>query len=251
MSSSRSESKLVAARTSAGDNVKGIERAASLAAGALCIGKGVKRGGVLGLLHLVAGGLMLCRGASGHCGVKQRLTPNPYERQVAREHHWKTAKAISRSITINAPQEELYRFWRDFANLPAFMAHITRVDVHDERHSHWVASDADGNSVEWNATVTEDRPSEYIAWVSDDGAQLRNSGWVSFRAAPNGLGTEVQALMAYEPPAGQLGHAVAKLLHKDPGSLMRDDLRRLKQLMETGELTTNATRQPPLMTGGL
>ncbi|WP_106477257.1 SRPBCC family protein [Phytohalomonas tamaricis] len=251
MTSSRSESKLVAARTTSNNNVKGLERAASIAGGAMCVTQGFRKGGFVGLLHLVVGGLMIQRGASGHCSAKQMITPNPYEKQVAREHHWKTAKAISSSITINKPKEELYRFWRDFTNLPSFMTHIARIDVFGDQHSHWVATDASGSSVEWDATVTEERPNEYIAWASDDNAQIRNSGWVSFRDAPNGLGTEVQTLMAYEPPGGQVGHVVAKLLQKDPGTLARNDLRRLKQLMEIGELTTNATQNKPLLAGGL
>jgi hypothetical protein len=43
-------------------------------------------------------------------------------------------------------------------------------------------------------------------------------------------------VLEYEPPAGALGVAVATLFGEEPGLQVREDLRRFKQLVETGEL---------------
>jgi uncharacterized membrane protein len=149
---------------------------------------------------------------------------------------------IGRSVTINRPREELYSFWRDFTNLPRFMRNVHSVAIKDELRSHWVIEAPAGKTVEWDSEITQDEPGRLIAWQSLDGASIRNSGQVEFLDSSDGRGTVVRATLTYDPPAGAVGKLIAKLFQKEPKIQARQDLRRFKQLMETGEV---ATAQPP------
>ncbi|MFD1951796.1 SRPBCC family protein [Sphingomonas arantia] len=146
----------------------------------------------------------------------------------------------SRAVTINRPRTELYAYWRDFANLAMFMENVERIDVKDATTSHWVVAAPAGKTVEWDAVVTEDEPGSLIAWESAPGADVPNSGRIEFVEAQGGRGTVVTATILYDPPAGVVGKIVAKLFQREPAIQARRDLRRFKQLMETGEISTNA-----------
>jgi uncharacterized membrane protein len=143
-----------------------------------------------------------------------------------------------RAITINKSPEECYRFWRNFENLPRFMGHLQSVRPNGENRTHWIANGPAGVKVEWDAQVTADRPNECISWRSLEGSDIDNSGSVRFEGAPGGRGTIVRVTMYYSPPAMGAGAAVAKLLGQDPEAEIAKDLRRLKQVMETGEVVT-------------
>lgn len=146
---------------------------------------------------------------------------------------------VARAVTINRPVAELYAFFRDFSNLAQFMENIVRIEVRDPKHSHWVVKAPGGKTVEWDAAVTEERGNESITWQSEEGADVPNSGRVAFRnAGPRG--TIVTATIAYDPPAGTIGKLIAKLFQREPAIQARRDLRRFKQLMETGEVATAA-----------
>lgn len=143
------------------------------------------------------------------------------------------------AVTINRPSAELYAWWRDFSNLASVMENVERVDVLDDKRSHWVVKAPGGTTVEWDAIVTEEREGELIAWASAEGADIANSGLVTFRDAGT-RGTVVTATILYDPPAGVIGKLVAKLFQREPNIQVRRDLARFKQLMETGEVATNA-----------
>ncbi len=145
---------------------------------------------------------------------------------------------IGRSVTIDRPREELYAFWREFTNLPQFMHNIDRVSILDARRSHWVIEAPAGKTVEWDSEISRDEPGHLIAWRSVEGAGLRNSGQVEFLDSPDGRGTVVRVTLVYDPPAGAIGKLIAKLFQKEPKVQARQDLRRFKQLMETGEVAT-------------
>jgi uncharacterized membrane protein len=145
---------------------------------------------------------------------------------------------VAQSVTINRSPEELYRYWRDFQNLPRFMKHLEAVRQIGDGRSHWVAKAPAGMRVEWDAEITEDRPNELIAWRSLEGADVDSVGSVRFERAPGGRGSIVRVEMRYRPPAGVGGATVAKLLGKDPGWQIKDDLRHFKQIVETGEVIT-------------
>jgi uncharacterized membrane protein len=224
-------------------NLGDTERWASGALGGALALLGVRRGGPGGALALLAGMALAGRGITGYCPLAARLGPNPGERHVAKKLGWSSAAAVTRAVTIAKPPAEVYRFFRDFSNLPTFMRHVERIDVLDEKRSHWVVRAPFGRTVEWDAIVTEDRPDERIAWKSAEGADVRNTGAVEFLRAPGDRGTEVRATIAYEPPAGQAGRIFAKLWGEEPGKQAHDDLRRLKQFLETGEVPTPALRR--------
>ena len=147
---------------------------------------------------------------------------------------------IGRTVTINRPREEIYRFWRDFPNLAGIMENVERIEVIDDRRSHWFVKAPAGKSVDWEAIITEDEPGRLIAWRSVEGADVSSSGRIEFLDAPPGRGTMVRATFAYDPPAGGLGEWFAKLFQREPNVQARRDLRRLKQFLETGEVTSSA-----------
>jgi uncharacterized membrane protein len=145
---------------------------------------------------------------------------------------------VGRSVTINKPREELYAFWRDFQNLPLFMHNVKSVTIKDSEYSHWVIEAPAGKTVEWDSKVTHDDLGRLIAWESVEGASVRNSGRVEFLESPDSRGTVVRVTLTYDPPAGTLGKLIAKVFQKEPKVQARQDLRRFKQLMETGEVST-------------
>jgi uncharacterized membrane protein len=149
---------------------------------------------------------------------------------------------VGRTVTIDKPRAELYAFWRDFQNLPSFMHNLKSVSCRDDKRSHWVVEAPAGQTVEWDAEVTRDEPGRAIAWRSVEGASVRNDGVVEFLDSPDGRGTVVRVTLTYDPPGGALGKVIAKLFQKEPKVQARQDLRRFKQLMETGEVST---AQPP------
>lgn len=172
------------------------------------------------------------------------LTAAKHQRDVAHEaaeeRSWHEASLVGRTVTINRPREEVYAFWRDFRNLPRFMENVESVRVDDDRRSHWVVKAPAGRTVEWDSILTEDEEGRVLAWESVEGADIKNAGRIEFRDAAPGRGTEVTATIVYEPPGGDLGKLIAKLFQKEPKVQARRDLRRFKQLLETGEVSTSA-----------
>lgn len=146
---------------------------------------------------------------------------------------------VKNSLIINRPPGELYRYWRNFENLPSIMRHLESVEVKGDGRSHWVAKAPAGTSVEWDAEVTEDRPNELIAWRSLEGSDVDNSGSVRFETAPGNRGTIVKVEINYTPPGGALGSLVAKLFGEEPGQQAQESLRTFKQIMETGEIVVS------------
>jgi uncharacterized membrane protein len=138
---------------------------------------------------------------------------------------------VEKSITVNLPVQEVYRFWRNFENLPRFMDHLESVNVLDENRSHWVAKAPAGTRVEWDATIHNEIENQLIAWRSLPGSEVNNAGSVHFTPI-DAYRTEVQVVLSYEPPAGKLGAAVARVLGEEPSRQVEDDLRRFKQVME-------------------
>jgi uncharacterized membrane protein len=147
---------------------------------------------------------------------------------------------ITAALIIDRPPEELYRHWRTLGNLPQFMQHVERIEVQDDRRSHWVAKGPAGSTVEWDAEITDDRPNEYIAWQSVEGAAVDHAGSVRFEPAPGGRGTLVTVTLRYRPPLGTVGAAIASWFGEDPSQTVKMDLRRFKQVMETGDVITTA-----------
>ncbi len=140
------------------------------------------------------------------------------------------------SVTVQQEPQEVYRFWRDFENLPTFMLHLRSVTEHGDGRSRWEANAPLRRSVSWDAELTGDEPGRRISWKSLPGSRVANAGTVHFAPAPGDRGTEVKVVLHYDVPGGRAGRLVAKLLGEEPEQQVRDDLRRFKQVMETGRV---------------
>lgn len=147
---------------------------------------------------------------------------------------------LAQAVTINRPARELFDYFRDFANLPSFMDNVLSIEMLDGRRSRWTVRAPAGRTVTWVSEVTEEVPGRSITWQSEPDADVANSGKIEFREAGR-RGTVVAATIAYDPPGGTIGKLVAKLFQREPSIQARRDLRRLKQLMETGEIATAAS----------
>ncbi|HTT05962.1 MAG TPA: SRPBCC family protein [Steroidobacteraceae bacterium] len=168
--------------------------------------------------------------------ASRRLSAASLDRQAA-------PVEISLSVAVDRGAEELYRFWRNLANLPRFMSSVREVRPLDglapeqARRWHWVGL-APVGSLEWESEITDERPGELIAWRSSSVTPLAFEGTVHFAAAPNGEGTLVRLRMRYAGGGGAATAAVARMLRQLPRQQMKAELRRFKQLIETGEIAT-------------
>ena len=221
-------------------NIDEGERWASLIGGGLLVVFGLSRGGRGGTLAALGGGALIYRAARGHSQLYAHLGLDRAPTHVARVTSLAHRRGVTvrRTIAINKAVEEVYAFWRDFENLPRFMRHLESVTCADSRRSHWVALAPAGRRVTWDAEIIEERPNELIAWRSLEDADVRNSGTVSFERGAGGRGTTVRVSLMYAPPGGKFAAVIAKLFGEEPGQQVMDDLRRLKQLMEAGEVPT-------------
>jgi uncharacterized membrane protein len=143
---------------------------------------------------------------------------------------------LTATTTIRKSPDQVYAFWRDLENLPTFMGHLEQVRTTGDRTSRWTADAPFGKDVGWDAEIIEESPGEKIAWRSTGNADVPNAGTVRFVPAPDGVSTEVHVALTYDIPGGTIGKAVAKYFGEEPHQQLDDDLRRLKQVLETGEV---------------
>lgn len=214
--------------------MRDITRWACLAGGGLAAYAAVRRGGPSGILMGALGGVLLYQGATGHSAVPERLTR--IGRQPQDVH-------LVSTITIDRPASDLYDFWKGFTRLPEIMSFLERVEPRPNIAgagdvTHWVVKAPRGHSLEWDSEVTEDVPDQRIAWRSLENSELHNWGAVRFTPAPGGRGTEVHLSMHYEPPGGMLGKAAGQFLGGLSQAVLKQNLRRFKAYMESGEIPT-------------
>lgn len=227
-------------RSSMNINVSQPERIGSIAAGAALAAYGLSRRSFGGVLLAIAGGLLVRRGITGHCEMYANLGIN--SRQLQRETGVPGNKGIKvvKSIIVSRPREEVYRYWRNLENLARFMEHVESVREIDNRRSAWLVRGPMGHDVEWTAEIITDRPNELIAWQSLPGAEVQNAGSVWFEPASGGSATEVKVSIQYQPPAGVVGAAVAKIFGEAPEQQLENDLAKFKELIETGGVQSAA-----------
>jgi uncharacterized membrane protein len=199
-------------------------QAQSIARWAVVIGSGALA--VYGLTRRSKRGLALAA-ASGALAVK-----------TARNSGQASTFSSHATLAINCSPQQAYSFWRNFENLPRFMSHLESVKCTVGNCSEWTATGPAGYKIRWTAETIEDRDGECISWHSLPGSDVHNSGSVVFRPGPGGRGTLVTVRIEYAPPAGPLGHIVARLFGKNPQFTVREDLRHFKSLIETGEVAT-------------
>jgi uncharacterized membrane protein len=240
-------------------NISDQEKMASLGAGGALalLGTGLLlRGRVVPALGaLAAGGALLYRGKSGHCGVYEKMgvdTAHTDGAQTA-EAPQGSGKAqdspvkLAHAVTIDKPASELYAFWRDTANFSKFMPHIESVEASGSRLK-WTAQGPAGQKLHWESEIIEEKPGELLRWETKGtggiaGAALPMQGQLSLKELAHDRGTEVKLEMTYDPTAGALGAALATLFKALPSQFVLESLRRFKQLMETGEIA-HAQNQP-------
>ncbi len=210
-------------------NVANWERALSITAGVALIAAAMRSRRFRTSLGSTGIGLM-ARGVTGLCPVNAAIGRGRGE--SARESlAGSRGIRVEDHIVIARRPEEVFEFWRDLTNLPRFMPHLERVDVLEGRRSHWVARGPAGMPVEWDAEVINEIRPNLMAWQSLPGSTVASAGSVHFKSAGPGM-TELDVVFQYEPPAGKLGAAVARLLGDAPETTLRQDLRRMKQLLE-------------------
>jgi uncharacterized membrane protein len=220
-------------------NVGEVERAVSALAGAAMLGYAWKRGSKS--LALMSTGLVL-RGVSGYCpayaamGVDHTAT-SPRALSGNRGIH------IREGITIQAPQEVLYRYWRQLTRLPEIMPHLASVEQLDGKRSRWTAKAFDRVPITWEAEIINELPFETIAWKTLPGEAIQNAGSVTFKPAPDNRSTEVRVHLQYAPPGGHAAGWFAWLVGQDPAKLTREGLEALKRKLE---FTTGAPNARPI-----
>jgi uncharacterized membrane protein len=227
----------------AGPNIGKVERTASVAAGMLLVGKGLRDKGWTGTAVALVGVEFLRRGITGNShgyqalGINMAGTRDHENGSVSVPHG--SGVRIDEAITINRPRAEVYAFWRDLANIAEFMEYVESVrTIGDggDRKTRWTAKGPGGKGLEWDAEIINEKENELIAWRSLDGSEVANAGSVHFKDAPGGRGTEVALEIMYMPPGGAFGALAAKLFGEDPAARLHADLKRLKARIEAGVL---------------
>jgi uncharacterized membrane protein len=221
-------------------NVAGIQvddqtlRAGMAIGGGLLALLGLSRRSLGGLLMAAVGGGLLYAGTKEHpawnqvrdmLGMQSENGPQP-----ALSH--KQGIRVDKTVFIDRPRSEVYKYWRRLENLPHFMQHLESVDVWGDKFSHWVVKAPVGARVEWDAEIINEVENELIGWRSLPGAMVANAGSVRFTDGPNGNGTQVSVSLKYDPPAGRIGAIVTKLLGEDPDRQVAQDLQNLRTILE-------------------
>jgi len=219
-------------------NISSTEKWLSLGGGALLSGLGLSRGKLGGLVLLGAGAGLIYRGLTGHCYCYDALGIDTSEHNLATAVPAQQGYRVERAVTINLPAHELYSQWRNLENLPNLMSHLKSVEMIDDRRSHWIAEGPMGAKIEWDAEIINERENELSAWRSLAGSQMETAGSVRFTPLPHDRGTSVNVNLKYNPPAGKLGAAVAKIFGSGMEQQIADDLSRFKSQMEAGEAPT-------------
>lgn len=209
-----------------------VESWGSMLGGGALLLYGLKRRTLSGIFLAGIGAGLVYRGAKKNGMLDGGL------KALALHTKASTSVEIEKSVTIDRPVDELYAFWRHLPNLSLFMQHIESIEELDSQRSHWRVSLPSGLEVEWEARILEERENELLAWRSTEGSDIFTEGFVTFKEAPNGAGTEIHARIIYRPPAGELGHKIAELLNFLPSHVLKEDLRRFKAIIEAGEYPT-------------
>ncbi|MDQ3277151.1 MAG: DUF2892 domain-containing protein [Bacteroidota bacterium] len=211
-------------------NVGQTERMVSVGLGAFLLSSGLHnltRHPLAGLIRTVLGGALLYRGVSGHCPVYETMGKT-------RGASHTPAINIRTGLIVNKPRHEVYAFWRKLENLPLFMKHLANVTEIDEKHSHWEAEIPSGiGKVKWNAEIVKEKENEFIGWQSVQGSMVDNAGKVTFRDALGGEGTELDVVITYHAPAGELGAGIAKTVNPVLEKMVRQDIMNFKEYIET------------------
>ncbi len=223
-------------------NISDAERWASIAAGTAMALYGLARRKPAGWVLAGFGAWLVQRGTSAHCYTYDLLGISTAESasDTRRALGGRAGINVEESVTINRPVDELYRFWRHLENLPRFMTHLESVERITDTLSRWRAEGPGGTHVEWTAEIINEVPNQVIGWKSIEGSDVVSAGSVNFDDLGVGQGTRVRVRLQYSPPGGKVGAALARWMGRDAATEIREDLRRFKQLVESGEIATSS-----------
>jgi len=211
-------------------NVGETERMISAIAGGALALYGLRRGSLGGLLVAGIGAALGYRGITGNCHLYEKLG---IDSGGARRNVGNLGVKIDKEIVVNAAPDRLYGIWRNFQNLPKILSHVERVEILSPTRSRWTL--AAPVSISWDAELINDKLNELIAWRSAGSQWVDHAGSVMFQ--PIGAGsTRVHVSLQYDPPGGQIGHAVASLFAEDAGTKVEQDLANFKRAVEEGRL---------------
>ena len=220
-----------------GMNLSDVERWASIIAGAGLLLFGARQRRATGIAAGALGASLIARGASGRCPVYAAAHVNT--RQDTRDAlGGPRGVLVHKTMTINRPVEDVYRFWRDLSNLPRCMQHLESVTPLGNGRSHWIAKGPAGMRVEWDAEIINEEENRVIGWRSLEHADVVSAGSVNFRECDGA--TEIVVRLQYSPPAGRMGALIARLFGEEPSQQIQDDLHRVKQCLETSAGTSTS-----------
>lgn len=217
-------------------NVGQNERMISVGLGAFLLSSGfnnLTRHPIKGLMRTLVGGVLLYRGVSGHC---------PFYAGIGKTKGVTHTQAINirTGLIVNKSKNEVYAFWRKLENLPLFMKHLSTVTEIDAKHSHWEAEVPGGiGKIKWNAEIVKEEDGQLIGWQSIPNSTINNAGKVTFKEALGGEGTELEVVISYHPPAGDIGAGLAKSLNPIFEKMIRQDIMNFKEYIETKHNSTS------------
>jgi uncharacterized membrane protein len=214
-------------------SIGALERVAALTTATAVVAYGLSRRSLPGVCLAAAATPIAYRGLAGDWPRR----PNGYSSRNATRAALGGRRGIHvrESVRLEKPIDEVYRFWRNLENLPKFMNYLEEVRDLGNRRSHWVAKGPAGTRVEWDAEIINEIENKLIGWQSLPGGDVTTAGSVNFDTARNGRSTQVSVHFQYAPPAGRAGSFIAMVFGREPSQTVREDLRRLKQLLEAGE----------------
>ncbi|AZE84460.1 hypothetical protein C4J98_3049 [Pseudomonas orientalis] len=218
------------------------ERALSLTAGAALLLQGWRKGGLGGALHSAAGAYAVFRGYAGHCSLKQALTPTPFEQQFSREHHWPISEAITRSITIARPLEEVSAFLARPEQIGPLLRWVDSVEQLAPDTTLWTLRAPAGKRVQCTLIQTQSQEPSVLHWKTPGDARWAHDITVSLTPAPAGRGTQVKAVVVCKPAMGKLGYGLARAISLFSDKALLNALQAVKQQLETGEVSNNRLR---------
>jgi uncharacterized membrane protein len=196
-------------------------------------------GGALGLYALASRSpLAILAGLAGLTLLTRGASNKPLSQLVGGRYR---SVDVTRSIHIDASPDKVYELWSNYENFPHFMSNVVEVRDLGNRRSHWVVRGPAGTEFRFDSVLTEQSRPRRLAWRSEPGAEIEQSGSVEFQ--PSRGGTRVTVHMSYIPPAGAIGHGLAAMIGSDPERKMEEDLGRMKAVIERGAIPSSAARE--------
>jgi uncharacterized membrane protein len=209
--------RLFSRSTHASSRSRSVPRWGALLGGGTLAAIGLSRRSKSGIAIAAAGGLLAYAGARTNGAARPPIAQT--------------------SLILNTTPEEAYRFWRDFESMPLYVPHLESVNKIGDRTYRFIARTPMGKQIRWDAEIIADRQNESIAWRSLPGSDVEVSGSVEFRRATYDRGTLATTRIEYRPAQGA-PPAAARFLNRAANFILRQDMRRAKALIETGEIPT-------------